>query len=284
MILEATHRTRYVYPSPSRESHNEVRLMPLTDESQTCLLFSLDVRPGTPVFSYKNPGGTVHHFGVREPHETLEVVATACVETLRKNPYEGLDLLGEDWSFYASEEARQAHAEFLCDSPYVNLSKATERITAPLRQSTASVAGFLIQVNAHIHDLLVYDTEATHVHSTVDEVMSKRAGVCQDYAHLMIACCRSQGIPTRYVSGYLYGGEGIRGEQATHAWIDCLLPDGRWLSLDPTNNILAHDHHIRVHTGRDYTDVAPARGVYVGPPASVMDVSVTVVAQEPAIA
>jgi transglutaminase-like putative cysteine protease len=276
MLLRARHHTRFKYPIPSIDSHNEVRLKPLNEPTQRCLRFSLDVSPATAIFSYETNGGTVHYFNIREPHTSLEIVATALVETFPINPYEGLNLLEPDWDFYAQEDTRQSYAEFLAESPYVTLHRESARIAEDVRMPDTSVVKFLLDLNEHLYRLLEYDPDATHVHSRLDEVILKRAGVCQDYAHLMISCCRTQGIPARYVSGYLYGGEGIRGEQGTHAWVDCLLPDGRWLALDPTNKLLANSHHIRVHVGRDYSEVTPTRGVYVGAASTSLDFGVSV--------
>jgi transglutaminase-like putative cysteine protease len=230
------------------------------------------------VFSYDDAGGTVHHFSLRQPHTTLDIVATAEVETLLTDPFHDLNLLDSDWAFYQTEGTHQNFVEFLSDSPYVPLLPEAFRISEEIRRPNTSVARFLIDLCSHIHSLLAYDTDATHVYTTLREVLCLRAGVCQDFAHLAIACARAQGIPSRYVSGYLYAGPGsaMRGEQATHAWMECLLPDGRWLALDPTNNLLAGDHHIRVHIGRDYSEVSPTRGIYVGAAASKLEVSVAV--------
>jgi len=277
MILEAIHRTRYAYPSPARDSHNEVRLAPFSDAAQTCLSFSLAVDPRVEVFSYESWSGQVHHFTVREPHASLEIVATARVETLRANPFEFIDLLQSDWAFYEADATKQGYAEFLTDSPYIRLTSGVAEV-AGVHASGESVPDFLLGLSARINGLLTYEPDVTHVHTQIDEVLALRAGVCQDYAHLMVGCCRAIGIPARYVSGYLYGGEGIRGDQATHAWVECLLPDGAWLAIDPTNNVLANDHHIKVHVGRDYGDAAPFRGVYVGPQSTGLEVSVSVVA------
>lgn len=280
MILEATHRTCYRYPSTASASHNEVRLMPLTDETQICISFELMVSPPTDVFHYETVGGTVHHFSVRGPHRELEIVGKARVETLRGNPFVGLDMVHSDWDFYWQDSTKQANAEFLAPSRFVPYVPGVAMIAEQVRRDTNGVIPFLMAMNQRIFDMVVYDPDATHVYSTLEEVLAKRAGVCQDYAHLMIACCRSQGIPTRYVSGYLYGGFGIRGDGATHAWLECRLPDGKWLAFDPTNNLLASDHHIRVHTGRDYGDVTPTKGVYMGPMADSLEVQVSVVALE----
>lgn len=279
MHLRLTHRTEYRYSYPAQDSHNEVRLMPLTDVTQRCHDFRVRTDPPVNVYAYDEPGGTVHHFGIRFPHDRLEIVAEAIVETLLTNPFEGLDLAGKDWSHYADPHTQAAFTEFLVPSPYVPAHPAARQIAEEAKaHSDGTIVGFLTGLNHAIHDRMDYDQDATHVHSTLDEVVQLRAGVCQDFTHLMLACARSQGIPSRYVSGYLYVGSaaGMRGDQATHAWLECRLPDGRWLALDPTNNLLANDRYIRVHTGRDYSEVAPTRGIYVGVPASSLKVSVRV--------
>jgi transglutaminase-like putative cysteine protease len=279
MILRAIHRTLYSYSMPSIESHNEVRLDPLTDASQTCMRFDLTVSPRTKVFSYDEPGGTVHYFGVRYPHPVLEILAEAVVETHLSNPFMGLNLLEPDWAWVELESTCQENAEFLSESPYVEFNPEVLRIALEAKgRSNGTVADYIIKLGAWINETLTYDPDATHVHSKLDEVLAVQAGVCQDFAHLMIACCRSIGIPSRYISGYLFvgGTAGMRGEQATHAWIECLLPSGRWLGIDPTNDVLVNDRYIAVHSGRDYSDVTPTRGVYVGTPAKSLDVSVQV--------
>ncbi len=279
MILRAVHKTLYSYSTPSVESHNEVRLMPVTDESQTCLEFRLEIAPRAKVFSYNEPGGTVHYFGIRSEHPILEISAEAVVETHLENPFSGLNLLNPDREFYELDRTRQEFAEFLTESTYVSFHDEVCLIRDRASEgSNGSAADFLRQLGKWIHENLAYDPDATHVHTKLNEVLAIKAGVCQDFAHLMIACSRSAGIPTRYVSGYLYvrQGEGMRGDQATHAWVECLMPDGRWLAIDPTNDLLANDRYISVHTGRDYSEVTPTRGVYVGTPARSLDVSVSV--------
>jgi transglutaminase-like putative cysteine protease len=146
------------------------------------------------------------------------------------------------------------------------------------RGAGEAVVDFLLKLSRHLFESFSYDPDVTHVHSTVDEVLELGAGVCQDFAHVMIGCCRTQGIPARYVSGYLYSQQGsdMRGNEAMHAWVECALPDGRWLALDPTNNLLANDLYVRVHVGRDYSEVAPTRGVYMGTPAQSLEVTLSV--------
>lgn len=274
MILRAQHRTTYCYPFPSRESHNEVRLRPLDGADQKCYSFDLTVEPAAKVFSYVEQGGTVHHFVVRTAHTALTITAEAVVETLLTNPFEGLNLVQSDWDRLPALSDR--YAEFLASTPRVPVLNSAREIadSVPMDQG---IAQYAIHLGEKIHDLLAYDGDATHVNTPLTYVIEHRAGVCQDFAHLMLACLRSKGIPARYVSGYLYAGpEQLRGDAATHAWVECVLPDGRWLGLDPTNRCLADEHHIRIHTGRDYDEVPPTRGIYTGPAAESLEVSVSV--------
>jgi len=278
MQLQIRHITRYRYRSPSLESHNEVRLAPLSDAHQTCREFRLETSPVAKVFAHREVGGVVHHFNIREPHSELEIVAKARVDTWLANPFQGLNLLEDDFAFYRRDATRQAFVEYLTPSRYVPTSDEAREIGKKMRTEGQSVASYLMALNRHLHEWLEYDPDATHVHSALPEVLEKRAGVCQDFAHLMLACARSQGIPSRYVSGYLYvtSESGMRGDQASHAWVECLLPDGRWLGLDPTNNLLANDRYVKVHVGRDYSDCSPVKGIYVGRPAERLTVVVEI--------
>ncbi len=281
MLLKALHRTTYRYPFASRESHNEVRLMPLEGDDQRCLSFALTTDPPAKLFSYVEQGGRVHHFVVRTPHTSLTIKAEATVETLRANPFEGVNLVENDWP--ALEALSERYPEFLASTPRVPILDAAREIAESV-SARASVARYAVDLAERIHDLLGYDPDATHVHTPLSYVIEHRAGVCQDFAHLALACLRAKGIPARYVSGYLYeGDEGLRGDAATHAWVECVLPGGRWLGLDPTNRCLADDHHIRVHTGRDYDEVPPTRGIYTGPAAERLEVSVSVMRLDKAL-
>jgi transglutaminase-like putative cysteine protease len=280
MILHVRHTTRYRYPGPAQASHNEVRLEPLSDTSQELINFKLDLSPNAKTFRYLEVGGPVHNFYVGEPHQMLEITALSTVTTRLDNPFLKLDLLappGQDWVFYEEADVRSAYCEYLAPTPFVGFHpKAVAMGRAAKRGSAMDT---LLAVNTGVHDSLSYQTGATDVHSTLDAVLADHAGVCQDFAHLMLATTRSLGIPSRYVSGYLYvapNEHGMRGELATHAWVECLFPDERWHAFDPTNNVMANDHHVRVHLGRDYADVTPTRGVYVGPPSESLEVEVEV--------
>lgn len=279
LILQTTHRTVYRYASPATDSHNELRLRPLTDSAQRLLSFRVTTLPAAKVSSYAEPGGEVDTFTVMAPHTELSITASATVATRSTDPFGGLDLLTDDWDFYRSDASRARFAEFLAFGLYTQPHPGIAELCDVARaEHRGSVARFLLDLNALIHDRFRYMPGATDVHTKLAEVLDIGAGVCQDFAHMMIACCRTLGIPARYVSGYLFcgGDPALRGNQATHAWLECPMPDGRWLSLDPTNNLLANERYIRVHVGRDYSDVTPTRGVYVGSPGIGLDVFVDV--------
>jgi len=135
------------------------------------------------------------------------------------------------------------------------------------------------ELSGAIYEAFGYETGVTRADSPIDHVLEERRGVCQDFAHVMIAICRSWGVPARYVSGYLFTDrkQGDRSDpDATHAWVEVFLPSTRWIGLDPTNNIEAGERHIACAIGRDYSDVPPSRGVYKGEAESQLEVGVTV--------
>jgi transglutaminase-like putative cysteine protease len=302
--LRIFHTTRYVYPIQASESHNEVRLMPLSDDDQTCLDFRLTISPAARVHAYDLPGGRVHFFDTRVRHAELAILAESLVVTHRHNPFLFLPPANEDGEFYGRESVRQDYAEYLTATERVQLYPETDRIAAIARKqaSGAGTVPFLMALTRQLYRVMTYTPGATNVNSSIQHVLEHKEGVCQDFAHLMLAICRRQGIPSRYVSGYLYTGEdgaegsgsssaagattsgddtgvphGLVSGNAMHAWVECLLPDNRWHGFDPTNNLLTNDYYVKVHTGRDYGDVPPVRGVYRGPFAHTLEVSVRVI-------
>jgi transglutaminase-like putative cysteine protease len=279
MQLRTIHRTFYEYSGPSVDSHNELRLKPVTDLNQKCDFFEVSVDPLSKVYSYSTPSGDVHHFSVLDPHLSLLIVAESTVTTFLRNPFEGVNLSEPDFDFYTQFSVRQEFAEFLSDSPYVTQLPETAALAIEAKQGDVqSVVQFLIHLREIIYDRFQYVPGATNVHSLLREIFDEKAGVCQDLAHVMIAACRNVGIPARYVSGYLYLGDHheLRGTQATHAWVEVPLPNGRWMGVDPTNNILADERYIKIHSGRDYSDVTPTKGIFKGYSTKRLEVSVDV--------
>jgi transglutaminase-like putative cysteine protease len=302
--LRILHTIRYVYTTPAGESHNEVRLMPLSDDDQTCLDFRLTLDPAAHVSAYDLPSGRVHLFDTKAQCSELSIRAESLVVTHRQNPFLFLPAGDEDGEFYRRESIRRDYAEFLDSSRRVQLHPETDRIAAVAKKqaSGAGTVPFLMALNRQLYRVLSVASNSKSVDTLIWEVTERRERVCQDFAHLMLAVCRRQGIPARYVSGYLYTGENARGGgapaaepgarsaavdqdaprglvsgSAMYAWVECLLPDARWHGFDPTNNLLTNDYYVKVHTGRDYGDVPPVHSVYRGPFAHTLEVSIRVV-------
>ena len=265
MKFRLAHLTRYDYDAPLLgECFMEARLRPLTvTGEQLCTDYMVTVNPAVPIFSYDQPDdmGFVNHFIVRgDKHTSLTVHAASFVETLHENPFDGLDLLAEDWDTLADPALRSRWAEFLSPTPLVPLSSAW-RASPP---QAASVLQYGQALSQAIYDSFDYVPGSTDVATPLADFVAQRRGVCQDYAHLMLSQARAQGIPARYVSGYIYAGteDGTHGAGATHAWVELFLPHANlWKGFDPTNNVLVADRHIKVAVGRDYDDVPPTKGL-----------------------
>ena len=283
MRFTIAHRTRYRYPVPVHESHTIVHLQPRSDVSQYCTRYELTVSPRARVFSYADRfGNDVQHFAVLPEHDTLEIVARSQVVTARGKARPPAPM---PRSLIDEDPALEELWDFLHEGRYVRFGPGLAELAAPLGipGSDDDAVEWLRGASKAIHDGFVYETGSTSVHATVEDSISARRGVCQDFAHVLIALCRRVGIPARYVSGYIHSGGGdVLGAEASHAWAEAYLGPHGWVGIDPTNDTWIGDHFVRVASGRDYRDVSPVRGVYVGASSSTMSVDVAVEALKPA--
>jgi transglutaminase-like putative cysteine protease len=282
LLLEIRHVTRYQYDQPVRESVMELWMQPQKRADQRLISFELDLDPAAQLFSYADTfGNAVYHFDIPQPHERLTIVARSAVETEEQPaPTEGLDR-GE-WDRMRSDFVRGEHFEFLHAHGFTGATEALARFIADHRLEelrTRDPLSALRALNTAIYEAFAYEAGVTRADSPIDDVLKAGKGVCQDFAHVMIAICRGWGVPARYVSGYLFTDRkaGDRSDpDATHAWVEVFLPSLRWVGFDPTNNILAGERHVTCAVGRDYSDVPPSRGVYKGEAESELAVGVTV--------
>ncbi len=264
MKFHIAHTTRYEYDAPLLgECFMEARLRPLTvPGEQVCRDYAITVDPPTPVFGYDqlHQMGLVNHFVLRgDPHQFLSIQAESVAETLRDNPFEDLNLLAEDWPLLADPALHEQFAEFLAPTPLVPLFGSW---SGP--EPLPGVLDYAQALSNEIYTQFEYVPGSTDISTPLADFAHQKRGVCQDYAHLMLAAARSRGVPARYVSGYVYAGkdDGTQGAGATHAWIELYLPHAQaWKGFDPTNNILVADRHIKVAVGRDYADVPPTKGI-----------------------
>jgi transglutaminase-like putative cysteine protease len=264
MRLEIVHQTRYRYTGPIAETVMEVRLRPMDGNGQRCLEFDLEISSGIQPRSYRDGyGNNVTYFNLVRPHTRLSVTSRSVVETgLAPDPEPG-EALVQDYLRYRSP---------VKDVPGVHELAARHPIAD--RRSGPAIEQALDELTATISREFAYDRAVTDVHSSVDEVLALRAGVCQDFAHLLIAVARAMGVPARYVSGYIHDPRGRRTVTASHAWAEAWVPDKGWVGYDATHPVRITEHHVRLAVGRDYSDAAPTRGIYVGSATGTMEVSV----------
>jgi transglutaminase-like putative cysteine protease len=257
--LAVAHRTVLTYELPIAETHMEVRLRPRVGAGQVVERFELAIEPRSAVRSYRDGfGNHVHYFNHVPGHDRVAVVAESVVSTSAGQP----DL-----------EDREFPHDFLQFRGPVQDSPGVRDLAR--RFEDGDVEQRLEALVVHINREFEYQPHTTTVFTAVDEVLRRRAGVCQDFAHLFIAVARCMGLPARYVSGYIHSGVGHVGEGASHAWAEVLVPGAGWVGYDPTNPVRALERHLRVAVGRDYQDVAPTRGTYLGAAREEMTVSVT---------
>jgi transglutaminase-like putative cysteine protease len=282
MLFEIRHITQYNYDEPVRESVMELWMQPRATHGQNLINFTVEVDPPAQVFSYVDSwGNTVRHFDVPHPHKRLTITAHSLVETDARAPIpDALD--AAEWERLASDAVKGDCWDFLRPHGFAASTPALARFceaqgVAALRALEPLTA--LKQLSGLLYKGLDYEAGVTGADSPIDEALEAGRGVCQDFAHIMIAICRGWGVPARYVSGYLATSrdQGDRSDpQATHAWVEVFLPTLRWVGFDPTNNVLAGERHIPVAIGRDYSDVPPSRGVFKGDAESQLSVGVSV--------
>ena len=285
------HETRYAYDAPVSQSWQRAHLTPRSLPWQRLLARAVEIDPrpderhdGTDAW-----GNTVTHFGLHGAHRRLRVRMHAEVE-LGARPQL---VVGESQPWEGVRDAL-VRAGAPPDLDAVRLTEATALL--PLSESArryaaaalAPGADWLEAVSAlmhRIHAEFEFQPGATTVSTSVDEVLKERRGVCQDFAHLMLASLRAWGLPARYVSGYLLtdpppGQARLMGVDASHAWVAAWSPRHGWVEFDPTNDQLADQRYITLAWGADFADVVPLRGVILGGGTQVMDVAVSVVPVE----
>ena len=282
MRFDVRHVTQYQYDEPVRESVMELWMQPRGGIGQRLIDFDLEIDPHAQVFSYADAwGNTVRHFDVPHPHAKLTITARSTVETAPP-PEAPEALTAEEWTRLRADATRSDAWDFLHPHGYARKTEALDAFCethgidglAALDPMTAAR-----RLNAIIFKGLDYESGVTAADSPIDEALSAGRGVCQDFAHIMIAVCRGWGLPARYVSGYVAtnaNGSDRSRPDASHAWVEVLFPSLRWVGFDPTNNVLAGERHIVVAIGRDYADVPPSRGVFKGDADSHLSVGVSV--------
>jgi transglutaminase-like putative cysteine protease len=280
MFYSIRHLTKFRYSSPVSESIMEVRKTPRSEGAQGCLSSALTVLPRARIFSYRDYlGNTVHHFDVPGHHRQLSIVAESLVD-VHDVPVLPSSLGADAWKDLDDAVAAGDFWEMLMPSTFARSSPQLDGLAFRLGVERRSDPLSLIrELNSAIYVWFDYAPKTTRVDSPIEEALSARRGVCQDFAHVMIALVRRLGIPCRYVSGYLSHDESAHersSPSASHAWVEAYLPELGWVGFDPTNDEAAGERHIRTAIGRDYADVPPTKGTFKGNASSELTVAVSV--------
>ena len=289
MVLRVVHRTEYQYESSVSSSYGQLYQRPRAGSGQVVLWCRVDIDP--PPDSYSEFvdlfGNNAANFVVSSAHTRLSLTTTSVVDvSTRLLP--DLDTSGISWDDVVGALATSDDAATLDARQFVLPSRAAE-VTDAVRIYAASsfrpgreLLHAIQDLNTRIYNDMTYKSGITSLDTTPDELLKIRKGVCQDFAHLEVACLRSLGLPARYVSGYLEtlpppGREKLRGADASHAWVSVFVPATGWVDVDPTNNCFVGSRHVCTAWGRDYSDVSPVKGViFTEAKSNTMRVSVDV--------
>ncbi len=272
MKWEITHRTSYTYASPVRGSMNDLHLQPISNEQQTLESFTLKITPERRLRHYHDfYSNDVHCFEIAEPHTEFSIESHLLVTTHAQSAL--------------APDARPASRAMLKDvmnigrcydfmqaSAFVDTSPETWRLAVDAVQDEDDVWQCALRLMGFVKTHLTYQSNSTHVHTHVRDVLAEKRGVCQDFAHVMLGLCRSLQIPALYVSGYL----ATETASATHAWVEVYVPGKGWQPLDPTHNRQPDETYVKIAVGRDYADVPPVRGTYKGSAEKTLTVEVKV--------
>jgi transglutaminase-like putative cysteine protease len=289
VLYKVRHVTRYRYADAVSSSQHDLHLLPREFVGQHCLSCKLDIQPRPLIFRERVDyfGNRATYVALATPHSELVVVADSLV-AVDDVPMPRAD---DDVPWEAAVESfRRTSAdmhvqEMTFPSPFVDYLSPLKEYVAPSFPRGQPLLAACIDLMGRIHDDFVYDPRATTIATPLAEVFGKRRGVCQDFAHLMIACLRGLGLSARYASGYLVttpppGAPRLLGVDASHAWLSVMSPRFGFVDLDPTNDCVVGNMHIRLALGRDFGDVTPMRGVIHGGARHSLDVAVDVIPQD----
>jgi len=288
MRYQIKHETILEFEGKVFEQAGELRLMPRIQDYQTVLSFDIKLEPATELFHYDDAyGNRVDYFSILAPHQSLKIQFQAEVENRLANPFDFLPLEPKEEyrriENLLNQEPRMNDFVLSSSRTVPSLPRLNSELVWPKRDSRANLLESIQAAMAWIAKHFTYVTGATQVHCPFDEVVAKRAGVCQDFSHLLIAIARSWGVPARYVMGYQYLSPEALEKQgsATHAWTEIYIPDQGWQGFDATQQLLANQSYIPVAVGRDSHDAAPQRGCYKGGAAGIPPkIELMIVAQQ----
>jgi transglutaminase-like putative cysteine protease len=271
------HVTKYNYITPVRDSANQILLFPINDDYQEVIKHELRISGEPNVDIYKDYyGNEIGSFMNSEPHEELFIDLRTEVVTKSRTPPTDVKPAAEQWLELKKIRTQFPYIDFLKQERFPSVNDVTG-IVDSLECNTATPLEAAKKLNDYVYTNFEYIKGITSVETTLNEVWKLKAGVCQDFAHVLLEMLKIINIPARYVSGYICPNKkGMRGEGATHAWVEAYIPFYGWLGVDPTNNCIVDDLHVRLAVGRSFTDCSPVKGTYKGTSTHTLEVGVSV--------
>lgn len=289
MKYQLIHKTTYQYDGVVTVSHHYAKLTPRSLPTQRCPWHELEIQPA-PVgrgIHHDSQGNATTYFEIEGKHESLVVTAKSFVEVV--SPREKDPSTTPAWEVirdacHADKKTHNSEAGLFCfPSPMVPVGARFADYARKDFSVNRPILEAVVALTERIFKEFRFDPNATDVSTPVEEVLEKKGGVCQDFAHVMLACLRSLGLPARYISGYLEtappeGQERLIGADASHAWVSVFCGEEYgWVDTDPTNNLLPSERHITLAWGRDFSDASPLRGVTLGAGGQSLHVAVDVI-------
>lgn len=275
-VFKIVHSTKYQYNWPIKESINEIRLFPYNFENQDVLKYELNITNNPNVdISQDRYGNRVGNFNNLEVHSEMSIESRMIVRVNHS-----LKIPEIDHTTIQDLAVEKDKSISLLRLSYPEVIEKQNKIVAILNKikyQDKSIIEIARLCNQYVYTNFSYTKGITNIETTIDEVLQHKKGVCQDFAHILLQLLRTAGIPSRYVSGYVCPNKsGLRGEGATHAWVEIYTPTQGWLGIDPTNNIWTMDNHIKLSVGRNFTDCTPVKGTFKGLAKQKLSVSVSV--------
>jgi len=275
--FEIQHITRYIYDGPVRDSANQIILFPIKDEYQDVIKQELTIT-GNPVVDTHIDyyGNEVGSFTYSEPHWVLTINSRIWVSTKQRLLPLSDIFPTHQWEDLKRLQFMVPYIDFLRQEYFEGFDEL-KTIVDNERSPDDTPYQVALRFCQYVYDNFTYIKGVTTVETKLDEIWKLKAGVCQDFAHILMEMLRMVKIPARYVSGYICTStNGMRGQGATHAWAEAYIPDYGWLGIDPTNNCIANETHVRLAVGRNFTDCSPVKGVYKGSANHKLEVAVSV--------
>ena len=275
-VFKIVHITKYQYNWPIKESINEIRLFPHHFDNQDVLQHQLLITHNPIVeISRDYYGNRMGNFNNLEAHKEMTIESRMLVRVNHSLKIPEIDsTTAQDLD---SEKANSILLQRLSYPETMNKQKEIDLILKNINSPEKSIIAIAQECNDYIFKNFTYTKGITNIETTVDEILEIRKGVCQDFANVLLQLLRTAGIPSRYVSGYICPNEsGLRGEGATHAWVEIYTPTQGWLGLDPTNNIWTMDNHVKLSVGRNFSDCTPVKGIFKGFARQTLSVCVSI--------